>query len=206
MPEIDVSASISVVPRMRVMLNYAPPPSAVRSTVFVCDIVGATSTLRVPVSSVQTTTQFDRQNFISVVVPAAEQYADAIAALLAEVPPARIVVRMARRLLDGTTYMTALADCPLGQARIDRGGNRLTASLSGYDDETVAAVELPQSRTARGVQTVTTGQGGARCRAQIDDLLAPGMLVDAGGTVFRAAYINVFVSGSQAYMDTGARE
>lgn len=206
MAEGIVSAAIPIRARARAFLDFAPDPADVLSIVYRCTIVGAATTLRVPVSSVQATAQFNRANFIQVVVPSVEQYATQIAALLAEDQPPRIVVTKVRRLRDGSVYVCGIAEGPLGQARIDRGAQRVTASLSGYESDIEAAVERPQTRTLRGMQTVTTGQGGARARGQIDELLFPGMLVDASGTTFRAAYINLFVSGSQAYMDVGARE
>lgn len=174
---------------------------------YAAELRGGGSVLRLPISSWQATLQTGRLSYLQCVVPAAEQYIDAITA--AGLLSTLVVIRGAI-LPDGSTAELDMAAVPLQQMPYQRGPQRSTVTLSGYGSINFAVVDpdAPPAgsvRTLTGVQTISVDQGGNRARAQIDWLLRPGMIADVDGTQFQVAWINYYANRSQEFMDVGSR-
>lgn len=78
--------------------------------------------------------------------------------------------------------------------------------LNGLDLLEIPEEDKPSNvvRTLRGVRSVSTdGANDIRIRAAIDWRLRPGELVDAGGQLFRARFMNFIVTREQEFMDIG---
>jgi hypothetical protein len=170
-------------------------------TRYVMDLVTPTGTVRVPISSWQATLQTGRSNYVQCVAPGVLNFVSAINAAT------EFVVSRTATLPDGTVIEYEMARSPVGEARFDRGANRFTCTLSGYspgfamDDETFTATD----RTLERIRNVSSGSGGLRVRCAVDWLLRPGHRAFVDGSPFVVAYINYYVGGGDAYMETGER-
>jgi hypothetical protein len=97
-----------------------------------------------------------------------------------------------------------MARGPIQTVRLDRGATNYTATLSGYGSVAEADWASAQVITLQGVRS-TSVQSTMRARAAIDWLLRPGMTVSAAGVTFTGAYISVYVTPTDSYMDVGER-
>lgn len=164
-------------------------------------------THRVRISSWQATVQRDRQSYLQMVVPAIAEQVDLIDQALSD-PTSEIAVVRIARLPDGVEIERQMALAPLDTPQIARGPERMTATLSGYMLRFYPAGERPEAtdRLLTGVRSVTTGQGGPRVRCSIDWLLEPGVrAIYSDSESMVVDYINYYVTGSDAFMDVGAR-
>ena len=187
-------------------IDFIPPERPTR-IYYAAELRKSDDTLRLPISSWQATLQTGRQSYLQCVVPAAEQYIDAITDL--GLGSTLTVIRGAL-LPDGETTELDMATVPLQQMPYQRGPQRSTVTLSGYGSiefDVVDAEAPPEGsvRTLTGVQTISVDQGGNRARAEIDWLLRPGLIADADGSQFQVAYINYYASRAQEFMDVGSR-
>lgn len=172
------------------------------SIYYACELTGAEnslSDLRLPISSWQATVQNGRADYVQAVVPAAEEYLDAIAAR----PDGRIKIHRGARFANGTGRELELTSVPLQAAYLSIGPRRRTIVLSGYGAVTTSI--NPSVRHLEGVRSVSVQSGTLRARSAIDWLLRPGMVAHAAGYEIQCDYINYYVSGNDAYMDVGER-
>jgi hypothetical protein len=157
--------------------------------------------ISVPISSWQATLQTRVSNYVQCVVPAAQNWAEAIQAATA------FVILRTATLPTGEKLVYEMARAPVGEARFDWGPGRYTATVSGYSQGFAVDEEgeLTATRTLTGIRSVSFGNGGRRIRCSIDWLLRPGQMANADGMTFTVSYMNFYVSGNDAYMDAGER-
>lgn len=151
------------------------------------------------ISSWQATSQAgSRSSYLQAVIPAADQYLDAIAAR----SNGELVIQKGYRLADGTTRYDEILRSRFDNLRPDRGRRALTITVSGY---------LPGkpfstgSRTLTGIRSISSPNGQRRVRCDIDLFLRPGMTVTALDESFRADYINYYVTRSDKFCEVGER-
>lgn len=168
-------------------------------TYYALEIEG-TPPIRVPISSWQATIQSDRASYILAVVPAAEQWAEAISARQGN----DMVVYKGLRMEDGAQSETEIARGPMSIVSYHRGPFRSTASLSGYGPAWSGDL-VTDARTLTGIRSVSQSQGQLRARANIDFFLRPGMTAIVRGQSLSVAYINYYANAREAYMDVGER-
>ena len=160
-----------------------------------------------PISSWQATLQSgERSSYVQCVVPAAEQYIDAITSAGAGTQLA--IMRGAIYPGDATKEVE-IASVLIDQFPYQRGPRRATVTLSGYgrlkfynvDEESPPPSAI---RQLPGVQTLTV-HGGVRARCEIDWFLRPGMLAQADGVQFWVSYINYYANQNRQFMEVGER-
>ena len=171
---------------------------ATSQTYFALDLhaVGMDS-VRIPISSWQGTLQLDRSSYLQAVIPAATDWVTAIA----DRQNGEFSISRGVRYADGSTQEEEIMRTPLQQFRMDRGPNRVTATISGF-----SSVDpfLPLTRALNDVRSVSVGQG-TRVRAAIDWFLRPGHTAVFDGQQFTVAYINYYANNSDQFMDCGDR-
>lgn len=170
-------------------------------TYYAMELVGGNTPVRVPISSWQATLQLGRMNYVQCVVPAAAEYVEAIGTR------SEFVIYRGARLPSGLPVETEMARAPIQAATLQQGPFRMTCLLSGYSPGFASEDgEAVTERVMTGMLAVSVDAGGnRRVRADIDWVLRPGMRAVVGDQSFVAAYINYYVSSSQAYMDVGER-
>ena len=164
--------------------------------------VSGSPILRIPISSWQATVQSDRASFLQCVIPAADAYADDLAARLntSTISVYKITY------LDGEEQKSRLAVAPLETTSYARGPSNYTLTISGYGDaETISA--STSTRTMTGIRSIyTTSTGKTRARCDIDWFLRPGDTAVVDGENVTVSYINYYVPTlGDAYMDIGDR-
>lgn len=170
---------------------------------YVCDLVDDGTVTRVPISSWQGTQQIDGACYLQAVVPAVADLAAMIGALSSA---AELVISRCARLQDGTTVQQEMARSVIEQSQLDQGAQRYTCTLSGYAAPSTAPDgDGPPVRDLRGIRSTSIGSGGVRVRCAIDWFLRPGARAQAGAIALTADFINYYVGGGDAYMDTGER-
>jgi hypothetical protein len=155
--------------------------------------------LRVPISSWQATLQQDRSSYAQVVIPAAQPW---VSGLAARAETGEFIISGGLRYADGSTREHVIVRAPLRNLRIDEGPRRLTATVSAH--WTLPENLDPRTREMRGIRSQTNTPG-IRLRADLDWFARPGDVVEGRGHSFTAAYLNMYVTGSEQYMDVGER-
>lgn len=157
---------------------------------------GVLDPVRIPISSWQATVQFSRASYAQAVIPAADQWIDAVTDRAA----GEFIVYRGVRFSDGEMLESELARAPLGQVRVDRGPTNVTMTISGY-----ATLAPPAQSLTRILQNVRSEsiQSGLRVRCDLDFFLRPGYMATARGTTFQVGYINYYVNSADEYMDVG---
>lgn len=168
---------------------------------YVMDLVTPSGAVRVPISSWQATLQVDQANYLQCVVPACQDWVEALNAATA------FRILRSARLADGVVFEYLMADAPLDTLSTARGTANYTATLSGYSPGAAADAAPPEvtARALQDVRTITTQASGIRVRCAIDWLLRPAQIAIVDGTPFIVAYINYYVSDGDQYMDVGER-
>jgi hypothetical protein len=167
-------------------------------TRYVMDLVTPTGTVRIPISSWQSTLQTGSSNYVQCVIPAAAPWSDAINTATEFVIYRRAV------LPSGLSIEYEMARAPAQTTQFDRGPSRHTCTLSGYSPA-FAASENPDSsydRTLAGIRSISSG-GSYRVRCAIDWLLRPGQRAIVEGAPFVVSYINYYAMPADSYMDVG---
>jgi len=157
---------------------------------------------RVPISSWQATLQVGQDSYLQAVVPACEQWVDALTEATA------FTIMRRARLRDGAGWLeAAIASSPISNVQLAQGSLNYTATVSGYSPgaEYTAAPDPALDRTLTGLQTVFTDPSGLRVRCSIDWLLQPGQRAYLGETPIIVGYMNLYATGTQAYVDIGER-
>lgn len=151
------------------------------------------------ISSWQATSQAgSRSSYLQAVIPAADQYLDAIAAR----SNGELVIQKGYRLADGTTRYDEILRSQFDNLRPDRGRRALTITVSGYLPGKAISTG---SRTLTGIRSISSPNGQRRVRCDIDLFLRPGMTVTALDESFRADYINYYVTRSDKFCEVGER-
>ena len=169
-------------------------------TLFVMDLVTPTGTVRIPISSWQATLQTGSSNYVQCVIPACAIWASAINSATEFVISRRAV------LTDGTAIEYEMARAPAESLQFDRGPQRYTCTLSGYNDAFAASEDPPAvyDRALTGIRSISSGSS-YRVRCAVDWLLRPGHRAFVEGAPFVVAFINYYApSGSDCYMDVGS--
>ena len=98
-----------------------------------------------------------------------------------------------------------MAVAPKQTLNLDRGPTNYTGTISGYSER--FGDQVPNSfaykRQLTGVRSISTGSGNIRVRCAIDWMLRPGQTAIVDGVEFVVGFINYYVTGSDAYCDTG---
>ncbi|HMN55657.1 MAG TPA: hypothetical protein PKE15_00285 [Ottowia sp.] len=160
------------------------------------------STLRVPISSWQTTLQRDGQCYLSCAIPAPAAYLDAIGDAVS------FSVSVSTTLRDGTPILKRVATAPVQRVQSDRGGTNYTAQISGYFAAYVPPEDEPPEaahRAQRGVRSVSIQPNSMRMRCALDFGLLPGDVATFDGGSFVVAYKNVYATDTDLYQDIGSR-
>lgn len=187
-------------PRIQGWYDFSSEFSSI--TRYVCDIVTPSGEVRAKMSSWQATLQSGRSNYVQCVIPAAESYAEDIAAATSF-----------KISVSGTTpagkveYLVAQMAAP--QVDLATSANKSTATLSGYSEGFAEDLDPPEyfNKNLQGIRTIFTSAAGYRVRCSIDYFVRPSHRVFIDETQnFVCSYINYYVSGTgDAYMDVGER-
>jgi len=164
--------------------------------------IGGNPEIQVPISNWQATIQSDRQAFVQVVIPAAEDYVDVIS----ERQGFNLMSIWRETTINNQKVSVVMCKTRMDDVRIDSGPIRFTMTIRGYSG--IADDPAPQKVTLlTGVRTRSQNVGGAiRVRCDIDWLARPGHTVSDGVNTFIAGYINYYVPATgQTYMDIGTR-
>jgi len=180
--------------------DYAAQLAGV-SDFYLMELTGSPA-VRIPIASWQATRQTGRSQYLQAVVPAAGAWVATITARQAA--HAEMVIYRGTVLAGGRALTAEMARCPLQSVRYDRGATNYTGTLSGYAAAATDPAYATDTRTLRSIRLVSITNT-IRVRCAIDWQLLPGMNVSAQGTVFKAVYVNYYVTGDDAYMDVGDR-
>lgn len=172
---------------------------------YVLDLITPGGTVRVPMSSWQSTQQTDSQCYAGAVIPACAAYVDDLA------EATEFVISRVATLAAGGTMEIEIVRSPLDTLQIDQGPTNHTASISGYTDAIDPDADPPEvyDRTLQGVRSISNYASGARVRCAIDWLLRPAMRAHYASTSMVVSYMNLYVTQNarsvEAYMDVGER-
>jgi hypothetical protein len=170
------------------------------SQVYVMDLFTTDGVVRVPISSWQATLQVDVDSYLQAVVPACSQWVDTL-----EAATDFAISRLAASL-DGLVQAEVLvAKAPISHVSLAQGSRNYSATVSGYWAGYTYVENPPASldRALTGVQSVFTDASGLRVRCSIDWLLRPAQRAYLGTTPLLVGYMNLYATGSEAYMDVG---
>ena len=164
-----------------------------RQTVYVLDI----GSLRLPISSAQATRRKEGQSFMQVVVPAGDQYIDALTAEQGST----MLLRSGYRYADGTlSPLEVIGAVGFQQLRRDEGGSSDSLTLSGYAFRPVFNTLARELKGVRHRSTDTAGRRRTRC--DIDFFLSPGHLaIDSDGVGFTVGVIQYFINATSEAME-----
>lgn len=195
---VAVAGPLSTIPLALAVHDF----SAVVGTVslYVLDVIDVDDVAtRVPISSWQATQQVGRSNYLQVVIPAATLWVDAINAAVSFTVYRRAV------LDDGFVFEYAMASSVVTEARFDTGPYRSTCTISGYEAGIVdpGTPSTVFDRTLTGIRSTSSGSSGLRVRCAIDWLLRPGQRAYVEGSPIIVRYMNLYATGTDAYMDVG---
>lgn len=151
------------------------------------------------ISSWQATSQAGgRSSYLQAVIPAADQYLDAISAR----SNGELVIEKGYRVTGAPTRYDEIMRSRFDELRPDRGGRALTITVSGY----LAGKQLSNgNRTLTGVRSISSQNAKRRVRCDIDLFLRPGMTVTALYESFKADYINYYVNRNDKFCEVGER-
>lgn len=170
------------------------------SQTYVMELETPSGPVRVPISSWQATLQVDTDNYLQAVIPACEQYVADI-----EAATQFTVFRNAWALDRSILAELPISSSPISDVQFAQGALNFTATISGYSPGTASNPNPSASfdRTLRNIQSVFNYKTGLRVRCSIDWFLRPAQRAYIGSTSFVVDYINMYVTGQQAYMDVG---
>lgn len=151
----------------------------------------------VPISSWQATLSSSNKNYAQMVVPNAAPFNEALSSA--------VEFRVIRvRTIQGLEARLTMAQCEANTVTNSRGISKNTSTVSGYSDPYGDELATTSVRELQGVRSFSSGGTGMRIRCDIDELVKPGRrvtwLTDAD---FIVGFVNLYVNGSQAYMDVG---
>jgi hypothetical protein len=161
-------------------------------------VLGDTDPITIPISSWQATArQGDVSSYLSAVVPAYDQLADAIDARIGE----RMEIRMGFRFDDGAIRSEPIISGPMQTLTAQSGPRNSTATMSGYArlENTATGAD----RTLVNIRTTSETNGKLRIRADVDLFLRPGMTAHAIGRAFTVNYINYYATQSDRFCEAG---
>lgn len=164
-----------------------------RQRVYVFDV----GSLRLPISSAQATMRLTGQSFLQAVVPAGDQYIEALTTLKGQ----PMALRSGYRFADGSlSPLEVIATAPFDMVRPDEGTRGVTLTLTGYGNLPAVPVN---TRTLQEVRYRSTDASGKRrVRAGIDLFLKPGhTAVDSDGISFTVGVIQYFINASSESME-----
>lgn len=171
-----------------------------RSPRYVCDLVLANSTKRVPISSWQATLQTGASCYGQIVIPIATGYIDDA------LDATHFAVYRRVTLDDGSPYDYEMVRSAVNDVQTSRGGTGESIVMSGYFDAFAANANPSVSfnRTLKDIRTYSTGLTNIRVRSAIDWTLRPGhrAFIDES-TSFIVSFVNYYVFLGDEYMDTG---
>lgn len=170
-------------------------------TYYEMTLITPSGEVKVPISSWQATLQVSLSNFVQCVVPAVEDYIEAIG------EATEFVIDRVVRVPGYGSLSYQMARSTIDTVTFDQGPTRFTATLRGYTSG-FAPDEDPDPSTDRiltGIRSVSITSGLRRVRCSVDWLLRPNYRVTAQDQQFIASYINYYVGRNDAYMDVGER-
>lgn len=171
-----------------------------RSPRYVCDLVLANSTKRVPISSWQATLQTDASCYGQIVIPIATGYIDDALDATHFVVYRRVI------LADGSPYDYEMVRAAVNDVQTYRGGTGESIVMSGYFAAFAANTNPSASfnRTLKDIRTYSTGLQNMRVRSAIDWTLRPGHRAFINqSTSFIVSFVNYYVFLGDEYMDVG---
>lgn len=171
------------------------------SDLYFMELTGSPA-VRIPIASWQATQQIGRSQYLQAVVPGAAAWVDTITERQAA--HAEMVIYRSATLTGGLTMLAEMSRCPLRKVRYDRGATNYSATLSGYAAAATAPVHATDAVALHEIRLISIDDN-VRVRCAIDWQLRPGMDVSADDQGFEVAYINYYVTGTDAYMDVGDR-
>lgn len=157
-------------------------------------------TVRVPMSSWQATLQVGRSSYVQAVIPNAGAY-------ISDITAATTFSIKRRITYNGGTVEHEMASAPVEEIPQSQGATNNTVSMSGYTTAFAEDLSPPvlYDRNLDNIRTKSTSTAGLRVRCDIDWLLRPAQRAYAGADELIVAYINYYVTGTDAYMDVGER-
>ncbi|MDR5867308.1 hypothetical protein [Halomonas koreensis] len=164
-----------------------------RRTVYVLDV----GSLRVPISSAQSTMRLSGQSFLQAVVPSGDLYIDELETLAG----ATMTLRKGYRYADDSlSPLEAIAEAPFETLRSDAGATDTRLTLGGYGEV------FPSTMTTRDLRAVqyrsTSDTGVRRVRCGIDLFLRPGHNArDIDGVEFPVGVIQHFINDIVEFME-----
>jgi len=168
-------------------------------TRYVMDLVTPGGDVRVPISSWQATQQTDSSCYAQCVIPSCGDWTSDIDAAT------EFVIYRTSTLSNGDPIEYEMVRSPVELVSYDRGTQRYTATISGYDAALTGSDDAVYDRTLTGLRSVSVSGGLMRTRCEIDWLLRPGNRAYIEDTLITVAYINYYVQGIDTYMDVGER-
>ena len=178
-----VPAGLRITPIYRLTLTGAPD---------------ATTDVELPLESFQGRIRADdAQSYLSVVIPDAYTYAQAVA----DRPAGELVLRKGVRMASGAEMLTEIARVSLDEISDDRGGNSASLTLTGWSAIAAGAFK---TRTLTGVSYRHGGSGLRRVRASFDTFLRPGdtaVFPELGGESLTVGSLSYTVGPLQEVME-----
>lgn len=180
--------------RLDVTVAWTPVITAVHYTLILTGAADGLSDLVLPMSSFQGRLRSGSPSYLSVVIPAAAQYSDAIDAR----PNGQLVVSRGDRWTDGLIQVTEIARVNLETIRLDQGARSSSATLSGHRQTTNSA---PKTVTLGGAQVKSVAGGLRRYRCALDNDLRAGDTAEINGESFAVREISYTVGPTLSFME-----
>lgn len=180
--------------RLDVTVVWTPVITAVHYTLILTGAADSLPDLVLPMSSFQGRLRSGSPSYLSVVIPAAAQYSDAIDAR----PNGQLVVSRGDRWTDGLIQVTEIARVNLETIRLDQGARSYSATLSGHRQTTNSA---PKAVALAGAQVRSVASGLRRYRCALDNSLRAGDTAEINGESFTAREISYTVGPNLAVME-----
>lgn len=195
---LDARVSLEAVLNQRYWLYadviWQPVVTAIHYSLTLTGAPDALPDLQLPMSSFQGRLRTGSASYLSVVVPGASQYSDAIEARA----NGQLVVSRGVRWSDGTTDVTEIARVNLESIRLDQGARSYSATLSGHRQTTNSA---PKAVALAGAQVRSVASGLRRYRCALDNNLRAGDTAEINGESFTAREISYTVGPNLAVME-----
>ena len=177
------------------------PTGVLAQTIYRLTLTGApdaTTDVELPLESFQGRIRADdAQSYLSVVIPDAYTYAQAVA----DRPAGELVLRKGVRMASGAEMLAEIARVSLDEISDDRGGNSASLTLTGWS---AIAAGASKTRTLTGVSYRHGGSGLRRVRASFDTFLRPGdtaVFPELGGESLTVGSLSYTVGPLQEVME-----
>jgi hypothetical protein len=165
---------------------------------------GILPAVRVPISSWQATLRLDVSSYVQAVIPAADTWAEQIAAR----PTAEMIIWRGARFDNGTVYESEMARAGIQTLQRDQGPTNDTITISGYarlfSSDTPPTDSITATRQLTAIRSISSGTN-YRVRCGVDWYLKPGATaVIDDSRQFVAGWINYYANTSDQWMEVGS--